>query len=209
MRIQENGATRKKILLAARRVFAERGREGARMHQIAIAAKVNQALLHYYFNNKENLYRAVLRDLFRKLIEGLKPIVEESLSAPEKIRRFVSYYIDFLAAHPEMPPLIMREMAGGAKEMVPVIKKLGEELNFFLPLQLLQMIRGGVARGELRPAPPEQSLLSLMGLCLFYFVARPLIGAVFGLADEETFLAQRKAAILDLLQGGLLRGAKP
>ena len=58
-------ATVRRILSAAESVFAERGLAGARIDAIARAARVNKALLYYYFRSKEELHRATLDMLFR------------------------------------------------------------------------------------------------------------------------------------------------
>jgi AcrR family transcriptional regulator len=52
--------TRRRILKAASRVFAERGYEGASIRDIVARADVNQAAINYHFGSKEGLYRAVL-----------------------------------------------------------------------------------------------------------------------------------------------------
>jgi TetR/AcrR family transcriptional regulator len=57
---QENEA---RILRAAERVFADSGFEGARMAEIAAAAGVPKANLHYYFRSKRAIYRAVLDNI--------------------------------------------------------------------------------------------------------------------------------------------------
>ena len=46
-----------KILAAAKKVFVEKGMDGARMQDIADEAGINKALLHYYFRNKEKLFQ--------------------------------------------------------------------------------------------------------------------------------------------------------
>jgi TetR/AcrR family transcriptional regulator len=51
--------TKEKILQAAKREFAECGFSGARIDAVARRAGVNKALVHYYFNSKEELYRQV------------------------------------------------------------------------------------------------------------------------------------------------------
>jgi AcrR family transcriptional regulator len=51
--------TEEKILIAARKVFIEKGWDGARMQEIADNAGINKALLHYYFRNKEQLFKRV------------------------------------------------------------------------------------------------------------------------------------------------------
>lgn len=52
--------SRAAILEAAVAEFANEGIAGARTDAIARAAKVNKALLYYYFKDKEALYGAVL-----------------------------------------------------------------------------------------------------------------------------------------------------
>lgn len=53
----------KKILLAAEKVFAEKGYGGTAMADIAEQAELPRSNLHYYFSTKDELYRAVLLDL--------------------------------------------------------------------------------------------------------------------------------------------------
>src|SRR3954470_4779926 len=53
-----DGDTEQRILDAAHHVFVRRGTAGARMQEIAAAAGVNQALLHYYFRSKDRLSKA-------------------------------------------------------------------------------------------------------------------------------------------------------
>jgi AcrR family transcriptional regulator len=48
--------TRGEIVEAARRVFAEKGYDGASLRAIARAAKVDPALVHHYFDGKADLF---------------------------------------------------------------------------------------------------------------------------------------------------------
>nr|WP_083700660.1 helix-turn-helix domain-containing protein [Halomonas sp. 1513] len=52
-----------KILLAAERVFAEKGYAGAAMGDIAQLADLPKSNVHYYFATMEELYREVLLGL--------------------------------------------------------------------------------------------------------------------------------------------------
>ncbi|WP_188036317.1 TetR/AcrR family transcriptional regulator [Pseudomonas sp. EZ-C24] len=52
-----------KILHAAEKVFAEKGFGATSMGDIAEQAELPRSNLHYYFNTKDDLYRAVLQDL--------------------------------------------------------------------------------------------------------------------------------------------------
>ncbi len=54
--IKDSEETKRKIIQAAKKEFADKGFSGARMNSIATIAGVSQALLHYYYESKENLY---------------------------------------------------------------------------------------------------------------------------------------------------------
>jgi AcrR family transcriptional regulator len=58
-RIRDADRTRKKILDAARREFGMHGFSGARVEAIARRARVNKGLIFYYFQSKEELFRAL------------------------------------------------------------------------------------------------------------------------------------------------------
>ncbi len=55
--------TRKAILRAAIREFSTHGLAGARTEAIAESAKVNKALLYYYFKSKTGLYQAAIEEV--------------------------------------------------------------------------------------------------------------------------------------------------
>ena len=84
-----------RILEAAKKEFAEKGLEGARMEAIAGRAGVNKALLHYHYSSKENLYKEVLvqHSLFdAKLINRLAEYATTvKLSPPEKL--YIGIYL--------------------------------------------------------------------------------------------------------------------
>lgn len=58
------------IILAAKKEFASHGREGARLQNIAKRAEVPQALIHYYFSTKDNLYTQVIHWLFDQRLKS-------------------------------------------------------------------------------------------------------------------------------------------
>src|ERR1700719_3625919 len=67
LRNARNLTTARRIVATAEEIFAEQGLAGARMDEIARAAKVNKALLYYYFRSKEELHRFVLETLLSQL----------------------------------------------------------------------------------------------------------------------------------------------
>src|SRR2546421_9793770 len=77
--------SRAAILQAAIREFSREGVAGARTDAIARAARVNKALLYYYFKDKEALYGAVLDEVFGGLTATVMKVLSQDLPPKEKI----------------------------------------------------------------------------------------------------------------------------
>ena len=71
--------SRAAILRAAAKEFAEHGIAGARTDAIAREARVNKALLYYYFKDKETLYGAVLDDAFPGMKANVFRVLDSDL----------------------------------------------------------------------------------------------------------------------------------
>lgn len=85
---QQRGVERREsILRAAADVFGRQGYHGASVRRIAAAAGVNEALIYYYFRNKEALLDAVIErrsfapEVRRLLREGAGRPPEQALEA--------------------------------------------------------------------------------------------------------------------------------
>ena len=102
--------SRAAILHAAAFEFAEHGIAGARTDTIAREARVNKALLYYYFKDKETLYGAVLDDAFAGLKSSVFQVLNSELPPREKILAYAGAYFDFIASNQVYPRLMQREM---------------------------------------------------------------------------------------------------
>ena len=68
--------TEQKILEAAKEVFYKKGLGGARMSEIADKAKINKAMLHYYFRSKQKLFDRIFQDAFAKIIPAVMQVLQ-------------------------------------------------------------------------------------------------------------------------------------
>src|ERR1700732_5532461 len=82
--------TVRRIVLAARKVFAQRGLAGARMDEIARVAGVNKALPYYYFRNKEELHRFVLETMIAQISGQMESPLVLAMDPPERVRALVN-----------------------------------------------------------------------------------------------------------------------
>ena len=95
--------SRAAILHAAAKEFAESGIAGARTDAIAREAKVNKALLYYYFTDKETLYGAVLDEAFSGMKANVFRVLDSDLPPREKILAYAGAYFDFIASNQIYP----------------------------------------------------------------------------------------------------------
>ena len=79
--VKDSDETKKKILRAAKSEFSEKGFNGARMSSIASRANVNQALLHYHFESKENLYHSIFHVVMGNDVDELTSRVRDEISS--------------------------------------------------------------------------------------------------------------------------------
>src|SRR5262250_2452604 len=87
--------SRAAILQAAVREFAREGVAGARTDAIARAAGVNKALLYYYFEDKEALYRAVLDEVFSGLRGAIHAALAQDLSPRDRLIAYLHAHFDY------------------------------------------------------------------------------------------------------------------
>src|ERR1700682_5687857 len=110
-------ATVRRIVVAARKVFAQRGLAGGRMDEIARVAGVNKALPYYYFRNKEELHRFVLETMIAQISAQMESPAVLSMEPPERVRALVNLTFDFVMRNPAYPRLIQREMMAARRPL--------------------------------------------------------------------------------------------
>jgi AcrR family transcriptional regulator len=95
------------ILLAAEKLFSERGYHGVSIRDIAAEAGVPLALVGYYYGAKSELYAAIFeswRPMFENRMHGLESAFADDVPAPQRLDRildaFVTPVLD-LQQHPE------------------------------------------------------------------------------------------------------------
>src|SRR5579863_5467425 len=141
--------SRAAILRAAIREFAQEGMAGARTDAIAKTARVNKALLYYYYKDKETLYGSALDYAFEQMGGHLREVLDRELPPTEKVLTYVGTYFDYVASHGFNRNLIQMEMLRSGHGS-PHLQRIAK--TYFQPLyvKLSAVIREGVARGEFR-----------------------------------------------------------
>ena len=196
--------SRAAILLAAAHEFADHGIAGARTDAIAREARVNKALIYYYFKDKETLYDAVLDQAFSGLKASVFRVLDSDLPPREKIMSYVGAYFDFIASNQVYPRLMQREMMRAKEGASPHLDKLVK--NYFQPIfmRMSELLRKGTAEGAFRPVNPVHFVPSMVAMIVFYFSGAPVMQKIVGfnpLTPER--IAERRIAVLDFISAAL------
>jgi TetR/AcrR family transcriptional regulator len=197
--------SRAAILHAAVGEFARQGIAGARTDAIARAARVNKALLYYYFKDKETLYGAAIDAAFGELGSRMMEILHHDLPPREKVLTYVGAYFDFVASHRFYRDLAQMELMRSGHGS-PHLKRIAR--RYFQPLymRLGELIRQGIAAGEFRPINPLQFVPSMVALVVFYFISAPVMKSVAGVDPlSPQRLAERRTAVLDFISAALFQ----
>jgi TetR/AcrR family transcriptional regulator len=194
--------TAQRIVATASSMFAEQGLAGARMDEIARAAKVNKALLYYYFRSKEELHRFVLETLLSRLRARVWGESNALQPARERLIAVIDNFFEFIRSHPNYPRLIQREMMSNGPNVEWIVSR------YYRPLhaRLVALIEEGISSGEFRRVDARNTALTVVSSMVFYFAAAPVLKRILGhdpLRPRE--VARRRQAIQDLLEHGLLR----
>ena len=164
IRRRSNGLrTRADIVSAAERHFADRGFEATRLDDIADDVGIRRAAIFYHFGDKQELYRAVLDEVFRDLAVDLPA----DGSATERLDASLSGWIEFVALRPHVARLILREAAGA---------RPGEGTSFTLAGQATgdwfrALLEEGIASGEFHPKVEPDRFMGLIASVAFFHYA--------------------------------------
>ncbi|HMB79256.1 MAG TPA: helix-turn-helix domain-containing protein [Vicinamibacterales bacterium] len=206
---RRDGDTEQRILDAAHAVFVRRGTAGTRMQEIAAEAGVNQALLHYYFRNKEQLARAAFERAARGFMPAVVQVIASRGDLEDKVRRIIDLEIEHLSRAPYLPGYIIGEVTHHperAAQLIAAVTGLTpQELGPRVLGALRRQIKARVAAGTMRPIAPESFIVNLMALCIFPFAVRPMIQAMLGLDDRRfgRFITRRRQDLPAFFLGAL------
>jgi AcrR family transcriptional regulator len=196
-------STEEKILAAAKQVFLRDGYHGARMEAIAKEADVNKALLHYYFRSKDKLFEQIFQQLKGGLLPRVSEVFKSDLPLFDKIRLFVSDYIDLLLENPYVPLFLVNEINKNPEKFMQT-SGVFEKVQSFIPYFIVQL-QDEIEKGNIRPIHPMHLLMNTMSMCAFPFLAKPMLQKVIGMNDSQymSMMQERKQIVTDFIISSL------
>lgn len=200
--------TRERILKAAGDVFGEQGFRSATIRAIARAAGANVASINYYFRDKEGLYSAVLEDIFSTVFRQIPVVMTREVTPPagERLRFFIRGMIHrFLSSrgwggYAGRGKLIAREFL----DPTPAFETIVE--TYIRPHRnLLVGMVGEIAGADPESGPVQACALSIIGQCVYYAFATPIIQRIAPvMVPDEASLDRLADHVWRFSLGGIL-----
>lgn len=201
-----SAATKQRILDSALMAFSEHGFDGTTMRDVAAVAGVNHAMIRYYFETKEQLWRAAVTRLFARIDEELDYTDDfrAAMSTEEGYKEFIRRYVRYCARHPEHARLMVQEsIRGGERLQWAVDNFIRPRARHFSAPPILDLIE----QGKLPNVSPISMLYIMAAASQVPYMLGAELSLVFGVdpRSEESVEAHIEAVIAVLF--GERRGA--
>lgn len=201
LRPAEPDTPRARILAAAARHFADAGFERSTTRAIAESAGVNQAMIHYYFQSKTQLYERVLAGILVELLTSLaSSMTPPSGASAEILVHLPERIMDEFASDPVRVAIFRREIGAGAPHLRDVVESLGEAGPQGFRTVMMEYIE--VTRSRHFAQLPAESILAFLLVHAYgALLVEPMLHAVFEHDALESMMQSQRALVRRALTG--------
>jgi len=145
------------LLAAALDLFVERGFAATRLDDVASRAGVSKGTLYLYFTNKEELFKAVVRENMLPMIDEAEDMIAQHQGDSASLFQEIMLGWWERVGNSKIsgiPKLIMAESGNFPEVARFYYEEVGSRVNGMI----LRMLELGIARGEFRPIDARQAL---------------------------------------------------
>jgi len=195
-----------RIREVAQELFFKQGYAATSTTQIAKEVGCTQALVHYYYRTKENLFRQI----FLEQIEAALNVISRSLVSEESFENFlrsaISLYFDTLMQNPRLPYFVLEELVSNPERRKYLrehfVKKPGYAMLY---MQLEARVKAEQQAGRLAKIDAFDIMMSVASLTVFTFISLPMYQDLLSRTDEQVreFVLHRKEEVTRLVLQGV------
>lgn len=194
------------ILLAAEKLFAEKGFKGATTSLIAAEAGVTHAMLHYYFRTKEQIFLKVCDSYMEEVRSELRPIMEPAVYDVKLIKTVTEICFDFFSSHSGQMSLFLEV----AKERPELLEEYVAELGRYMGGALTahqERTESAVREGKINEISFSDLLLDIVSVCASPFFFEPVVDNIMKMdaARKKEFLESRRREAVELIANRIVR----
>jgi AcrR family transcriptional regulator len=194
------------IVQAAYQVFSEKGFAAARLDDIAARAGVSKGALYLYFETKQDIFEAVVKDAVAPNLGAIESLTETFPGTFEQLIRLMIPRLALLAEASNVGKVV--KMVVGESGNFPEIARIWHDDVVARGIGLLtNLIARAQERGEVRPGDPRNHALSIAGPALSAVIFRETFVPVG--AKPFDIPALMNQHLDTVLPGLLIAGQKP
>jgi AcrR family transcriptional regulator len=188
------------IIAAALEVFSEKGFAAARLDDIAARAGVSKGALYLYFETKQDLFRAVVRETIAPNLQAVASFIGQSPLPFADLIRLVFARIGEVMSEGRAGA-VAKMVIGESRNFPELAKVWHEDVVSVMVGAMSGAVAAAQARGEVRPGDPQLYVFSLAGPLLLGVLWREVFVPI-GVkpVDLKALLAQHAEVVL----GGML-----
>jgi AcrR family transcriptional regulator len=188
---------REKILETAARLFAEHGYETTSIALVARAANVSKALIFWYFDTKEKLYRSALRKTLEPYFISVDDL--DGLDEQAQVERLIELFAEFVQENVYSVRFFLSLMLQGERQPGEIIRRVSELYGVFRNL-LADIIDSGQRRGVFRADSSPKLDAALIMAALDGVLVQNFLSDEF-VHDAKELIGHLKGSIIARLLG--------
>jgi AcrR family transcriptional regulator len=201
---REKERRKQQILVAAKRVFSEKGFNKATMEDIAHEAELSPGTLYLYFKNKEELYASLSLRILQYLLLRIEHVNAMKPAGPdEKLKALMEAMYDVY----EFDPLIIINMfhlqsSDTLKNLSPQLLEEITELTRKAMKSIVQIFKDGVSKGlfiDRHPVALADTFWSLFSGVILWMTSKKLV------SESRDHLKETLALAFDIFYRGIRR----
>jgi len=189
------------ILEVAEKLFLEKGFAMTSTTEIAKEVGCNQALVHYYFRTKDNLFNVIFEQKFKTFFQGVFEMrTMGNLSFQDKLRHIIETHFDLLRKNPKMPALILNELSRRPDQLEVLREKL-HSLPEQLFAELEKDLQVEIEQGNIRDISLMDILVSMLSLNIALFILMPVAEKILKINEiqKEFMIMHRRSENVEFI----------
>ena len=203
MNMKPNYPMELRIREVAQQLFFSQGYAATSTTQIAREVGCTQALVHYYYRTKENLFRQI----FLEQVLAALNVIGRSLANEDSFDRFIehaiSMYFDALMSNPRLPFFVLEELVSNPERRKYMRENFVKNPSYaLLYMQFDARLRQEQREGNIVKTDPFDLMITIASMTVFTFISLPMYRDLLARTDEQVreYVLHRKNEIISMVK---------
>ncbi len=205
MEIKTEQSMEQMILETAERLFLEKGFAATSTTQIAREVGCNQALVHYYFRTKDNLFNTIFEEKFKEFFQVVFDLEKlNDISFEEKLRHIVLAHFDMLNKNRKLPVLIITEF-NRRPELIAELRTKFSTIPILILKPIQEELQAEIDARRIRQITILDILITMVSLNVSLFLLMTITGEILQISEEqrESIFLQRREEHVNIILSSL------